>query len=150
MKRRKLKPITIISKDEAITCERPALELPASHPFILHRNKLEAKWSESNRDGVAYMNVLDHESAKSMVAENAPRILDFVKKSKSETTIAREIFTSPCNKFFRIFVGGFITPDHDDPDRLESGWFVCQSIGPIEMMDKYTKISESVMREMIG
>lgn len=147
MKRKKRRLMTIVTDHGVVTTDRPALDLPFSHPYRAHQREVEGKWMPPNHDGVRFMSVIDNESAKAIVIKESPEILDLVKRSNHESTVGKQEFLSPCGNFFMILVAGFITPDADDPERVESGWWVTKTAGPIKHLEKYSEMAMSVMRK---
>jgi hypothetical protein len=98
-------------------------------------------WIGPNPDGVSTLTINDHHGAKAVTGEVMPSAAKVVLKAGEDC-----FFTSGMRdangKSFTVFSASFIVPGGDDPDRIESGWGMVITRGPLVYFEKYLALIE--------
>jgi len=101
--------------------------------------RLDGVWQPDNPDGVAFRFFNNHEQAKKITSTLIPEALSLALRHTPKSSVYALDFHKGSE--FLINISAFLTPDADDPDRLESGWMVVQIRGGIEHLEKYKLIA---------
>ena len=108
------------------------IELAEGDPARIPFEEASKGWViTQSPEGFVMSSTTNHRISRDFLKEVAPEILS-MKLKPDGVTCGILHFINPKMNLAISLCGGWITPDADDPERLEGGWFVSHAAAPIE------------------